>query len=273
MGTVLDTKHWIACARAGYRIRTLAAFQRFRGLDMPWDDLEALMRSAEYVAKASRSRKVVRLAAGQFAAPVDLFVKRYNLRTLMRLLLHTGRQTRAREEFELGWKLIERGIKTPRPVWLAEAAGPLSRYSLLATEALAGFESALERWMRCTEQGQRIQLLEALGQFTGRMHAAGFYHDDYKARHLLVRSNRSSRASEFYVIDLLGGGFPLRLSSLARSRNLYQLLRTFNRAPTRLGFTPEHRQILLEAYSGSRKDAAFWSTWVNRAARIKRWRL
>ena len=50
--------------------------------------------------KASRSRTVILLCAGQFGLPVQLCVKRYFLRSWLRLLLRAPRKTRAREEFE-----------------------------------------------------------------------------------------------------------------------------------------------------------------------------
>ena len=140
----------------------------------------------ERVVKASRSRKVVKLAAGHFAAPVEVYVKRYNFRNWYGRLLRAGRKTRACEEFDLGWRLLSKGIKTPRPVWLAEAKGAFSQFSMLATEALPEAESAVERWTRCLFEKQQRELLTALGRFVAQIHDAGFYHDDFKAGHLLI---------------------------------------------------------------------------------------
>src|SRR5262249_26158462 len=158
---------------------------------------------------------------------VEVFVKRYHLRTVFRRLLRAVRKTRAREEFDLGWKLMAKGIKTPRPVWLAEEKTRMGRYSLLATEALPFAESAFERWGRCETEDERHDLLSALGQFAGQIHDAGFYHDDCKAGHLLIFPARPSLAREFYLIDLLGSSFPPVLTRLSRAKNLYQVIRSF----------------------------------------------
>ena len=265
----LDTNNWVEFDQQGYRIRALAAFKRFRGLDIPWDTPSELEETAERVVKASRSRKVVKLAAGQFGLPVEVYVKRYNFKTWLRLLLRAGRKTRAGEEFDLGWRLMSKGIKTPRPVWLAEACGTLSPYSLLATEALPSAESAVERWQRCETEDQRGDLLSALGHFLGGIHDTGFYHDDFKAAHVLIFPDRPSLPKEFYLIDLLGGSFPPMLTRLRRAKNLYQILRSFLPKRKQLGFTDAHRALFLEAYAGSAMEARAWSKWVDRIGRIK----
>jgi tRNA A-37 threonylcarbamoyl transferase component Bud32 len=186
----------------------------------------------------------------------------------MKWILRTGRKTRAREEFDLGWKLINKKIRTPRPVWLAEAKGAVARYSILATESIPGAESALQRWRRCTSERQRTELLIAVGQFTGMLHDTGFYHDDYKSGHLLILPNRPSTATEIHVIDLLGGGFPQVLTPLKRARNLFQMIRSF--IPKRsIGFTPEHRYLILKSYCGSAAEAHDWEKWVERISRLK----
>jgi tRNA A-37 threonylcarbamoyl transferase component Bud32 len=265
-----DSKNWLKFDQKGYHVRALAPFKKFRGLDIPWDHPIELEESTERIVKASRSRKVIKLAAGHFAAPVEVYVKRYNFRTWYRWLLRAGRKTRAREEFDLGWTLMQKGIRTPRPVWLAEASGAVSQYSLLATEALPDVESAVQRWMRCEEEPERHELLVALGRFVGMIHDAGFHHDDFKAAHVLIFPHRPSLPQEFFLIDLLGGSFPPILTSLRRAKNLYQIIRSFMPKRHDLGFTQEHRDVFLLAYSGgAAQDALDWSRWVNRVGRLK----
>jgi len=264
-----DTNTWVEFDQHGYHIRALAPFKRFRGLDIPWDSVDRLEDETEHVVKISRSRKIVRLAAGQYGLPVQVYVKRYYLRTWLRVLLRTARKSRAREEFDLGWRLMKKGIKTPRPVWLAEAQGATAAYSLLATEAMPGVESAVDRWLRCETEEQRRELLVALGQFTARLHDVGFYHDDYKADHLLLFPDRPSLPRELYLIDLLGGAFPAVLTPYRRAKNLYQMLRSFVPKRKHYGFTDDHRGIFLMAYAGSAIDALTWSHWVARLGRLK----
>jgi tRNA A-37 threonylcarbamoyl transferase component Bud32 len=164
---------------------------------------------------------------------------------------------------------MSKGVKTPRPVWLAEGYDTNAAYSMIATELLPDSESALARWQRCENEKQRRELLIAMGQFTGRLHDLGFYHDDYKAAHLLIFPDRPSLPGEFHLIDLLGGSFPAVMTPLGRAKNLYQLIRSLKPKRRDYGFTPEHRDILLLAYSGSALDAVSWGKWVNRVGRLK----
>src|SRR5208283_4774616 len=113
VSAAFDAKNWVEFEAGEYHIRSLAPFKRFRGLDIPWDEPDELENVTERVVKASRSRKVVKLAAGHFAAPVEVYVKRYNFRNWYGRLLRAGRKTRACEEFDLGWRLLSKGIKTP----------------------------------------------------------------------------------------------------------------------------------------------------------------
>ena len=253
----------------GYRITSLPPFKGFRGLSIPWDSVEDLKEESECVAKFSESRKVVHLAAGQYGLPVEVHVKRYAFKSLFKILLRTVRKSRAREVFDLGWKLLHKKIKTPRPVWLAEKKGAFARYSILATESLPEAESAFDRWKRCETELQRTELLTAIGQFTAVMHDAGFYHDDYKSPHLLILPSRPSSADEFYLIDLLGGGFPRLLSHVHRAKNLFKMVRSFIPKHRCVGFNPEHRRVILRAYGGSDSEADYWDGWVEQIARMK----
>ncbi|MBI3829345.1 MAG: hypothetical protein HY291_07500 [Planctomycetes bacterium] len=260
---------WHVMTRDGYKIRCLGPYQRFRGLDIPWNDIDALATVTEFVAKSSRSRKVVKLAAGQFGTPIEVYVKRYNFKTWYGPLLRVTRKSRAREEFELGWKVMEAGIRTPRPVWLAEAEGAVSHFSLLATEAIPECENVIERWWRLESEPERCELLLALGRFILMFHDRGFYHDDCKAEHFLVLPNAPSTPGEFFIIDLLGCSMAKSVSRLNRAKNLYQILRSFLPKKDNHGFTPDHKAVLLQAYGGSLAEAAKWSTWINRIGSLK----
>jgi tRNA A-37 threonylcarbamoyl transferase component Bud32 len=257
-------------ARAGqYRIQCLQAYRRFRGTEIPWEDESDLAGATEQIVKSSRSRKVVKLAAGHFGTPLELYVKRYRLKTWYGPCLRLVRRSRAREEFDLGWALIDAGISTPRPVWLAEQSGPLRRYSLIATEAIPGVETVLERWRRLHGEQERAELLSAVARFLRQLHERGFYHDDCKSGHVLVRLHAPSSPSSFYILDLLGGRLRTSVSDFSRGKNLYQMLRHFIPRRGSVGFLPAHREIFLEAYGGSAAEAARWGRWVKRIGRLK----
>ena len=266
---VFDKSTLLVYNQDGYRITTLPPFRQFRGLDIPWESIDDLNEESEFVEKFSGSRKVVHLAAGQYGLPVEVHVKRYAFKSILKLILRTVRKSRAREVFDLGWKLLSKKIKTPRPVWLAEARGPFARYSVLATESLPGAESAFERWKRCSSDRQRSELLTSVGQFAAMLHDTGFCHGDFKSTHLLILPNRPSCADEFYLIDLLGGSFSSVLTPLSRAKNLFKLIRSFIPKRQCVGFTPEHRRLILKAYAGSENDADYWDTCVDQIGRMK----
>lgn len=267
---VFDKSTLLEYEQDGYRITTLPPFRKFRGLDIPWENIDDLSEEAEVIEKFSGSRKVVHLAAGQYGLPVEIHAKRYAFKSTFKLLLSCVRKSRAREGFDLGWKLLSKNIKTPRPVWLAEAKGPFSRFSVLATESLPEAESAFERWNRCANDRQRAELLTAVGQFAAMMHDTGFCHGDCKSSHLLILPNRASSAEDFYIIDLLGGSFSRALSPVARAKNLFKLIRSFIPKRQCVGFTPEHRRMILKAYGGSENDADYWDAWVEQIGKVKR---
>lgn len=260
---------WHLDQKGSYRIQCLPPYKRFRGTEIPWEHPVDLDETTEEVIKKTRSRKVVKLAAGQYGTPLELYVKRYNFKTWYGPYLRMARQSRAREEFELGWALMDAGIRTPRPVWLAEEVRTPSRYSLLATEAIPLAENALQRWHRLQDDQDRRDLVRAMGQYLYLMHERGFYHDDCKAAHMLIRLEAPSSPKEFFVIDLLGCGLKGRLTRMQRAKNLYQVMRHFHPRKQSIGFTKEYREELLVAYGGSRLDAEKWSDWVNRIGHLK----
>lgn len=260
---------WHLEQKGRYHVQCLPPYKRFRGDEMPWDRAGELNETTDLIVKSSRSRKVVKLAAGQYGTPLDLFVKRYNFKTWYGPYLRMARPSRAREEFELGWALMDAGIRTPRPVWLAEELGTPSRFSILATEAIPLAENILQRWVRLTEESDRMDLARAVGQFLFLLHERGFYHDDCKAAHFLVLPESPSTPKEFFVIDLLGCRLQGRLTQMQRAKNLFQVMRHFHSPRGFIGFGPEHRELLLTAYGGSRQDAEKWSRWVDRIGRLK----
>jgi len=258
----------------GYKIQCLSPFKRFRGVEIPWENPMNLGQVTEFVAKSSRSRKVVKLAAGQFGTPVELYVKRYNFKTWYAPYLRVLRSSRAREEFELGWALMDAGIRTPRPVWLAEADNTVSRYSMIATEAIPGAENGVERWIHAQNEDERRELLVAFGSYFHTLHERGFYHDDCKAAHVLVLPHARNEPEKFFMIDLAGCKLLGRLTAYRRAKNLYQVLHSLMpRKGNGFGFTKEHANIFLSAYAGSPMEARPWVKWVDRIGRLKGRRL
>ena len=69
------------------------------------------------------------------------------------------------------------GIRTPRPVWLADALGPLPRYSILATEAIPESENVIQRWTRLDSEVERRELADNQPAWKALAHAdASLFH-------------------------------------------------------------------------------------------------
>lgn len=260
---------WVVLKSQGYQIRCMKAFERFRGLEIPWDKPLEIQAIAEALVKASRSRKVVKLAAGQFGAPVQIYVKRYNLKTWYGPILRAPRRSRAREEFDLGWALARAGIRTPRPVWLAEEDRILARYSMLATEAIPFAEDVTIRWSNSRSEKERFCLVSALGRYLALLHKKGFFHDDCKATHILMHPNAPPTLDSFYIIDLLGCRFGRKVTAARRARNLYQFLRTFHPKPLKRKapvFSQEYAKVFFKAYAGTIVEGQHWMERVEKIA-------
>ncbi len=227
-------------------------------------------RHAEWVTKYSASRKVVHLAAGQYGLPVEVHVKRYAIKTFLKALLHTVRKSRAREVFATwaGDCFRKNQHAAPGLAGRSERRAAALQHPRHGVASRRG--SAYDRWQRCTNDRQRRGLAHRPRPAHRHDGRRRFCHGSLpKSTHLPIFPSRPSVLEEFYIIDLLGGGFPHVLSPLKRARNLFKLVRSFIPRQTDSGFLPEHRRAILKAYAGSEMEADVWENWVERIGRMK----
>jgi len=199
---------------------------------IPWDDLRRAPEPNLRLAKASRTRRVVRLDfAPRGRPPRPVYAKRVSVRDWRKRLgcLFVG--SKARHEWEAGFRLREKGIATALPVVYAELRrGPWLIENYLVTEAIADARPLRLELELLDSPSARCELLLQLAGWLSGVHHLGFYHDDCSTQHIFV-SPLSGPPPEgqrrFWFIDLdnsrfYGATVPWRL----RVKNLFQLLRS-----------------------------------------------
>jgi tRNA A-37 threonylcarbamoyl transferase component Bud32 len=130
------------------------------------------------------------------------FFKRYNCLGGGYRLKNLFRNSRALKSWWAGWKFLELGLPTPRPIaCLEERRLRLLGRSYLLFELLDGAQSLLDRWAGLSAEGRR-DVLSLLGSEIGNMHRRGLLHGDLNWRNVLVRE--ISRSLEVYFVDLDG---------------------------------------------------------------------
>jgi tRNA A-37 threonylcarbamoyl transferase component Bud32 len=130
------------------------------------------------------------------------FFKRYNCLGGGYRLKNLFRNSRALKSWWAGWKFLELGLPTPRPIaCLEERRLRLLGRSYLLFELIDGAQSLLDRWAGLSAEGRR-DVLSLLGSEIGNMHRRGLLHGDLNWRNVLVRE--ISRSLEVYFVDLDG---------------------------------------------------------------------
>lgn len=158
-------------------------FAAGEGIQSPWQS-------------AATDKTVVRIGGRSY------FFKRYNCLGGGYRLKNIFRNSRALKSWWAGWKFLESGLPTPRPiVCLEERRLRLLGRSYLLFELLDGAHSLLDCWAGLSERGRR-DVLSLLGTEIGNMHRRGLLHGDLNWRNILIREN--PRSLEVYFVDLDG---------------------------------------------------------------------
>ena len=177
----------------------------------------------------------------------------------------------ARNEFEACRRLRRHGVAAPRVAAFAERGrNPARRRSLVVCDAVEGCRS-LEELAGCAKLSRalRRRLISAAGTLLGAVHAAGVYHRDCYAGHLLFHPTSGATGSvELTIIDLHRARVRVPLPKRWRQRDLAALL--FSATAWQL--TPRERVRFAIAYAGKRKtwrhDSGFWRGVARRAAKL-----
>jgi hypothetical protein len=254
--------------RGTLRGRCLAGYESFDLSAIPWDRLGSQSHDGIDLAKRSRTRRVVRMEfAPDGEAPRGVYAKRVqvldNRKRIGALLI----PSKARHEWNAGYRLIEMGVATARPVVFAEEwRGPWLAASFLVTEELVGARSLREELARVDDRRGRRNLLAEFGCWLWSVHRRGFYHDDCSAEHVYVRTEKDAEketpaekessgrktaavSEAFLFIDLDNCRFHRRaVPWWRRVKNLFQVLRSI---PTELASRTDRLHFVLSYLEAS----------------------
>jgi hypothetical protein len=198
---------------------------------------EALDRLPEFESLLQRpgaDRKTVKTTDGRRAiwqAPLAdggaAFVKHYSRPRLVKQIKHLVRNSRTRQEFEMGTRLAALGLPVARHLAMAERRRcGLLQEDYLIEEALAGYRNFdawfRERLERGGPAGERREAVRRLACLIRRMHDLGALQRDFKPDSVMVGPE-----GDFKLVDLERALVRRRLGLEARLANLAKLDQTF----------------------------------------------
>ncbi|MBN1866805.1 hypothetical protein JW916_05890 [Candidatus Sumerlaeota bacterium] len=267
--------------RDGLRGRCLGPLVDFDLVGLPWDTAPDPPKSGNasgsatpVCVKRSRTRCVLALdVKDPIGRPVRVYAKRCRVRNGLRRLVSIGRAGKCRREWDLGWRLLERGIPTALPLLWAEkrAAGGMMTENYLVT---LGLENALPfraLWneVRGSDSERRFWI-EQLGRFVRRTHDAGFAHDDLSTSHIFLGQEKREKDDppRFCSIDLDGGRLGDKVGPFRRTHNFFQVFRSLPRRSV----GPEERRVFFDAYSEGAWDERRVRAIERQIDRIRRWK-
>jgi len=207
-------------------------------------DLEAAEARGDLklVKPPSDFRRVVsdRLSSGR-----EVFIKFYIPYGTWRTIKDRLRRGYSKAAYDLGTKLIQRGILTPQPIaygW--KTSGFRIERSFTATERIAGAVDLGKKAAMALKSNNRLQQEDFVKALAGKLyetHEKRFYHPDLKDFHVLVRDKGND--FELIFIDLDRCRLMLFMPDIYRRRNLYQI-----RYYVLGGWPADLRTLFLEQY-------------------------
>jgi tRNA A-37 threonylcarbamoyl transferase component Bud32 len=165
----------------------------------------------------------------------EVLAKQYRLKKFSSQLIATLGFSRARRSYRNGFKLLEEGILTPRPLLIIENGFPLRQLNYLATEWLPGRQ--LLEFLQDHPPSTYPPLIEQIVELVHKLHGNGYSHGDFHHRNLIVGDNNI-----IFLIDLDN----VRKHAL-KSRLLHRYKRDRARVLYSLEEFPKFRQLLDEA--------------------------
>lgn len=172
----------------------------------------------------------------------DVFFKRYNCLGVGYRIKNIFRASRALKSWRAGWKFLELGVPTPKPLaCLEERRYRLLGRSYVLFEQIDNSTSLLDAWADFDGE-QRRNLLQSLGSEIGRMHRLGLVHGDLNWRNILVR--QAVAGTEVFLVDLDGSRFVGKVSQVAARRDMDHFFRDLQRVSA----TDDEVQAFIQAW-------------------------
>lgn len=141
-----------------------------------------------------------------------------------------GRASKARREFHNYAVFSKLGIACAKPIACGEKRDVLRRlrYAFIVTREIPNaktlvdfFKTESVNWINKGPRAFRKRLIKQLAEITSRLHAAGFFHNDFVWRNILV-TQVSPNEAQLWLIDCPRGKFD-RWSPLRHHRRLKDL--------------------------------------------------
>ena len=172
-----------------------------------------------------------------FSAPQGEFLlKRYKTRGVRERLKYCVVPSKARKEWVMAHRALNKGIPTPLPLAVAERRRAMILHdAFLITQAISPSRPLIE----LIPEGKQKTLLPRAARVIRGAHEAGFFHQDLHAGNILV-----GRAKKhLYVIDLHRSRFARHLSKRRRLWNLAQFFYSLKG-----WLSPEDKEAFLRQY-------------------------
>jgi len=158
---------------------------------------------------------------------LSYFFKRYNCLGFGYQVKSIFRHSRALKSWLAGWKWLELGLPTPRPIaCMEERCLRLLGRSYLLFESIAGAHSLLDVWKNLDGPRQQ-EVLTLLGTEIGMMHRHGLLHGDLNWRNILIRD--ISGSLEVHFVDLDGCRFFDKMTSSRAQKDMSHFFRDMQR--------------------------------------------
>ena len=144
----------------------------------------------------------------------------------MRFLKGLFRPSKAASEFNMGMKLLLRGVFTPKPILWGEVRpmGAVLEEYLVMERALDVLPLPKCLWRTARSPVERRRLLEATARAVREVHDAGILHGDLNSSNILIKKTDSSYRAT--LIDFAGSKDLVSLSDLHREKDLSRFLRS-----------------------------------------------
>jgi tRNA A-37 threonylcarbamoyl transferase component Bud32 len=199
-------------------------------LDNPEDFL--LNNPPQRIVKESPVRTV-----SIFSGPQGkFFLKHYKTRGTRERLKYCVVPSKARQEWVMAHRALNKGIPTPLPLAVAERRRAIILHdAFLITQAISPSKPLIE----LIPGGKQKTLLSRTARLIRGAHEAGLFHQDLHAGNILVGSAKK----QLYVIDLHRSRF---VKSLSKERRLWNLAQFFYSLKGRL--SPEEKEAFLQQY-------------------------
>lgn len=157
-----------------------------------------------------------------------LYLKEYLYRSLLDVIKHIFRPSRAKRAFRAAMMLQQNAFNSPEVIAMGVyKRGPFCSKSFLLTRQLEQVKD-IPGWLyedndNLTGQGlsSKRLFIRSLGETIGRMHATGIVHGDLRPRNILAQKNENGW--RFFLLDNERTKKLLYLPEKSRIRNLVQI--------------------------------------------------